>query len=613
MQTITQSFFDNSVFKWRSTQSVINVGVIDLTAKSDIDDFSVDGYRLFYENQLKDDIRTAPLYGTLEENEYFLDGSVTVLPDTLTDEQIGWWTEMSDANGDMDNSITVEFNNHHSSIGLTFYYDTFSYPLETEVKWFNGGLEIKSGTYQLTGSVQVVEEPVNGYDKIIVTYKKAKPLAYVKLLEISYGKTMTLTGEQLQGATLTEHLSLMSNTLSPDELSFNIINYDGQYDILNPQDLLTYFKKGQKCEVSSGVFNEDTDEYEYMDMGVFYVDSTSSLDGIITVTGYGILNQLNEEDFYSEWFSNKTVEYIASKILDGYSYYVHPNVKDIILTGYIPLGSKKEALKTLAISCNAIVKEGRDGRIYIYQPTEELSTNQIIADDTKYERYGYAGMMEAGIFPLQVTVEPEPYVLTITRSQRLSQIKAEMIGYYHKVEIDYNNYIQNGTSETLFDGDITTDGEGVAVIKYNSPVYDLSGTESGFSLFHYADCTVVVGDDINTTYHVTITGKKYGIENAVISATNQLSDNTYDEARLVMTLATNNTLLNDTQAKLCALWYLSQLQKRKDISFDWWSVCGVEAGDFAKLITSYDEEVTMQISEIKYNLVNLIANVKGVL
>ena len=48
MQTITQSFYDNSVYKWRDTRSVINVAVMDLTAKTNSSD-SVNESRLYKE------------------------------------------------------------------------------------------------------------------------------------------------------------------------------------------------------------------------------------------------------------------------------------------------------------------------------------------------------------------------------------------------------------------------------------------------------------------------------------------------------------------------------------------------------------------------------------
>ena len=41
----------------------------------------------------------------------------------------------------------------------------------------------------------------------------------------------------------------------PNELSFNLENYERKYDLLNPSDLLRYFKKGQEVRVQAGVKN----------------------------------------------------------------------------------------------------------------------------------------------------------------------------------------------------------------------------------------------------------------------------------------------------------------------------------------------------------------------
>lgn len=612
----TQDFYKYSTYKYRQTQTEISVDTIDLTSKSNISNLSVNADTYFYSIQLSNNIKTAPNWATLELNEFLLDGKRTLLNDSFLGKEIGWWSELSDSSGYFTTNpqLTIDFSSAHSSIGLTFYYDDFSYPLEYQVKWYYNSTLLDSGTFTGSSKTQIANKSVKGYNKIVLTITKAKPYAYIKLLEVDYGVRLDFTGEQLQGSKLKEEVSLMSNQLVSDSLEFNIINYNSAYDILNPIDITDYFSKGQKVDVRSGVLNLSSNEYEYIDMGKFYIDTATNQNGLLNIKCYGILNTLNEEDFYSPFYENATVETIASDILDGYSYYIHENIKDVELTGYIPIKSKKEALKTLLIAANGVVKEGRDGRLYIFKATEELSHNQIISGLTSYSSYPLAPFKVAGEMCLANSIEPIEDVLTVGRDTRTSQINVKKIGYYHKVEVVQKNYTKNGSSETLFDDDILTDSEGMAIIDFGTPVYDVVVPSSlTYSIYTFATCCVLVGA-VNTTYNITITGKKYGITESTISATRTIDENVLSETRETMTIDSYNELIgNNAIASNCANWYLSQLKKRLDVEFNWWSVATVEASDWLKVVTSFNKAQILQTSIIEYDLNTLSAKVKGVI
>lgn len=119
----------------------------------------------------------------------------------------------------------------------------------------------------------------------------------------------------------------------------------------------------------------------------------------------------------------------------------NPNVGGIKLTGYIPTQNKKDALKVVAIAVGAIVKEGRDGKIYFYQATEELISNQIIAEDTVYTGWPHAGMLMAG--PRRRcrrrSLRCRMYLRQIATT-RLGDIDSKDICSYTKVSVNYFNY-----------------------------------------------------------------------------------------------------------------------------------------------------------------------------
>lgn len=651
MQKTTQTFYENSIHEYRNTISEIYVDVFDLTAKGDIKKVKVSKQRLAHLNELHDDDREInQRFATGELGQFKLDGSMTLMPNDYRNQEVGWWSDMSDEGNRFEEKqvVTVTFDKQHNSAGITCYYDDFSKPVESVCRWYHDDelldetvlvypawtrgtfnranitaaqfnqMTVASFNYGQAPAIQEFGNAVDGFNHIeIELIRTQNPQTYIKLYEIDYGLTYALTGEQMQGAKVKEQVSLLSNTLYPNELSFSLENYQRKYDLLNPEDLLKYFVKGQEVRVQAGVRNRKTGIYELISMGKYYLDPPSSKSAKLTVKAYGVLNQLIDEDkYYSPFWRNTKVSVIVDDVLCGYNYYVHPNVGNIELTGYIPMQNKKDALKVVAIAVGAVVKEGRDGKIYFYRATEELISNQIIAEDTIYTKWGHVGMMLAGLMPLRTTLEAQPYILKADRNTRLSDIDSSDIGKYTKVSVAYKNYAidkKDGEVQELFAGEVLTDEDGLGIITYaEAPVYDLECVlPEGCTIKHYADVSLLQGNP-STIYELTVNGKVRQISTAVASAlVPQCEINLQAQT---LTLDSCNELIGSAaQAKWCAQWYLSQLQKNLDISFSWWAVATVEASDFIEVETSYDNLVTAQISSIEYDLGGgLTAKVKAV-
>lgn len=647
----TQTFYENSVFKYRYTKSQIDIDVFDLTAKSDIIQISVSNQRLAHIDELADDDREINTrYATGEKGQFKLDGSLTLMPEDYKGKEIGWWTELSNEQHGFNRTqkVIIQFNKQHSSAGITCYYDEYSLPNESICRWYRGEelldemiLRYPSWTKQRFNNANIqaeafnswtVEEfnygnapaiqefvnPVDGYDRVEIEMIKAQHAeTCVKLYEIDFGLTYALTGEQLSGSKVKEQVSLISNTISANEISFSLMNYDGKYDRWNPSDLRKFFIEGQEIRARAGVKNRKTGIYEMISMGKYYLEPPSNKSSLLSVKGYGILNRLSKDGVYYSPFWKETMVYkIVADILLGYDFYVHPNVSDIKLTGYIPSQNKKDALKVVAIACGAIVKEGRDGKIYFYRATEELIANQLILEDTVYTKRGHAGMMLAGVMPLQSSLEAHPYTLRADKNTRLSDLDSEDIGFYYKFSIVYCNYAaedENEEIKELFKGEVITDSDGIGIITYNeAPVYDLQiELPEGCTVKHYADTTIFQGIP-DTIYELIVTGKVRSVSKATASSIIKTAD--IQEQALTETLDSCNTLIGSAvQAQSLAKWYLSQLQKRTDISFTWWAVATAEASDFLDVETKYGQMIQAQISSIEYDLSGgLTAKVKAV-
>ena len=109
-----------------STKTKIEFGLIDTTAKDDSKLIPSEKQDFVNIQDLKQEEIEEIKYGTLEKNQFLLNGEQRFLPDgELT--QMGLWSnQMSDKDGNFATPITLEidFTEVHSSLGLTFVFSS---------------------------------------------------------------------------------------------------------------------------------------------------------------------------------------------------------------------------------------------------------------------------------------------------------------------------------------------------------------------------------------------------------------------------------------------------------------------------------------------------------
>ncbi|MEG0165639.1 hypothetical protein [Anaerorhabdus sp.] len=619
MQDTTQTFYDNSIFKYRYTKYDLTFDVYDVTSKQDCT-ITSNSRRIEHLKELIDDINEPSKYFVEGEVSGFpLNGSKETMPDDLSDLNIGWWSPMSNENGtwDFNPVLTFDFTEAHTSIGITLNFDKFSKPNKIKISWFDERQSlILSKIDEVDSAECYIDLGMENYFKITIEFLETYPYRYIKLYEIWFGKKFLLTGDELTGCKIKEQISTISNQIYPNECKFDLDNTNGKYDVFNPTQLMKFFQKRQQVKTNAYVADRKTMNYESVPMGTYYLDKFETKSGKGNFVALGLINLMANQTFAkSKFYDNEKVSVIVSEVIPEYKYYIHDNVRDAHLTGYIPCTTVKDALKLIAVATGSIIKEGRDGIIYIYRPTEEVISNQIITENTVYEKYGFAGIQLAELQPMPFLDVPKPLIFEVTRETRLSELESAQIAFYDRCDVYCTNYIKDVNAEfkELFKGEVLTDENGIAIIQYSdAPVYELNvaTTFTNLEFNHYAASTIVKGLP-NTTYSLIVTGKIM-IKNISI-VTSTLGINSPGEIAQTIKLDNDNTLIGNVgTAKNLATWYLSQLQKRNDIKFNWWSVCTTEAGDFLNVDTSYGNKLLSQVTSIEYDMDGLTATVKGV-
>lgn len=355
----------------------VTINLVDLSAKrsSSVSDCS-DTLLWFGPEQVRVSYGKPQKFATLEQNFTLLDGSFQPYPDNPQIDdgtQYGWWTSsLSDADGNfsVNPAITLQFSGRHTCSGITLMFQE-DYPLGVTIQWYYGTTLILSKDFQPDSTWYFCDQAVVGFNKIIVSFSKARPYHRVKLTTIEYGGIRQWTGKAVISAAVTEEVDPVSSELSINKTEFELYDADGEFDILNLKGMFSYMQQRQQITMS----NDDSGTEKQL--GVFYLDTWESSDiDVGKFTAYDSIGQIDKITFAGGIYVDKLASELIFEIMsadegmtfeDWGQYELADELKDIKLTGYIPVCTCREALQQVAFALRATVSDARSGKIRIFR------------------------------------------------------------------------------------------------------------------------------------------------------------------------------------------------------------------------------------------------------
>ncbi len=355
------------------TNAKISFRLIDVTAKSD-SILSVNDKQDFVDlDDLKSDEVTEIKYGTLEKNQFALDGTFELMPDTLSNMCL-WSKSMSNENCNFETPLTLEINftETHSSPGITFLFSKAGdYCNNLNIKYYDdedtliSDVNFKPNSYEYIAS-NIVEN----FKKIIITfYSTNNPYRYLKLYKILYGYEKVFNEDTLMSANLIEETDFISSELSINTLDFEVYSEDDDFNIINPKGVYNVLQERQKIEVVEELLAENKE----IKMGTFYLDTwTSEKDNLMKFSAIDLIGLLDKTTFYGGFYENIYFEDLIEEIMTsaGFTeedYEIQEELKSIIINGYLPVCTHREALQQAVFVACAIVDNSRGDIIKIYR------------------------------------------------------------------------------------------------------------------------------------------------------------------------------------------------------------------------------------------------------
>lgn len=394
---------------------------------------------------------------TLEDGVWKLDGTMRIMENKPHD--IGWWSyDMSDAAGLFTSNpkITIIFPVSFSATGLTFTFSpsTGQYCSELKISWYSRQILLKETVARPDSSLWVLEELVEGFDRIVIEIvKTSNPFQFAKIEKIMIGQSVRFGRNDIVSATISSEADHKLCELTVDAMKLEI--HDRKHRKLLPQEnqRIELHQNGQLVAVQ--YIKDSQRESPY-----FYTLSCESAIGLL------------EDNFLGGMYGSVMLETLVKEIVGDIRYEISPDFKGTKVSGYLPVCSRREALQQVAFAVGALITT---------YGTDAIKLNKL----------------------------PESVSGSFGGSDIFTGAKVTTSKKYAKVEVARHSYTKSEETEQVVNGEYIS-GENV-LITFNDPHYNYAisgGTITGSG----ANWVTVTANG-----PVSISAKKY-IHNTVMQS-----------------------------------------------------------------------------------------------
>ncbi|WP_143750815.1 hypothetical protein [Clostridium merdae] len=494
--------------------------------------------------------------------------------------------------------ISYTFTQPHSSVGLTLQFQELVQDITATA--YRGDTVLAAKTFTgINSALAVLDFPVENYDKIAIQVLRVQSYHYAKLLEISFGVEYVYDDTVLTGFDVLEDIDLTSNTLSVNTATITLNNLDQRFNMFNPKNEVRFLQERQQLMLSASLLVGDS--FENVPLGKFYLSKWESpTQNTTKFTAYDLLSLMDGTYYKSRLYQGERAEVVLLELfrdLNLYDvqgnalFYIHPNIRNVTISGYLAPMSYRDALQRIAFTLGAVVKSDRSGKLLIYRATEETRNAIIIDKYTIYQGTLTAGTLVAGqgiILPRTTVPLPNPVV--IDRSL-YKEPKTTLSKYYNRVNVEQYGWKQKEEPETLYEGSVAGD----AIIQFSAfPASEVSVEGTCESVEVYACACKITG----AVGFITITGRVYEPLKKIVSA--QLSHAAAGVMQNALDVKDVTLIAQEDTAQYVAVWLLERLQNRITQSFSWCIIPSVEPSDYCKVETTFGEYREAQIKKMHF-------------
>lgn len=363
MYTTSNAYKENQDAVYREVFYEIEYGQIDPDARdtATLDDISpVTPFSKPDEIINDKKITSNIIIASLEENQFLLDGSRTLIDETPPDFEVGAWGDiLSDSNGNCSFffQIRTSVPIHAPGLTLTFYKPLNELATDFDIILIDNITEVKRIVVRGNQAVTFeVEEEITGCDTVRVEITKwNKGNYYPKVTQFDFGLYTLFNPDNLTSMSIQNKASAVSENLPLSTLVFKFIN-DGKYDPIFETGRNKFVQDRQPVRVRIGNPSEQIENMYYELSGTPNVTL-----GEVEIKATSLLIKFEKEQ-PAKWKDNVSLYAIAEEILTEcgvVNYVIDESLQSMMVTCLID-ENYRDTLTDLLIASQCVLLQKKD-------------------------------------------------------------------------------------------------------------------------------------------------------------------------------------------------------------------------------------------------------------
>lgn len=258
--------------------------------------------------------------------------------------------------------IRVDFDSNYTTLGifLQFSPDTGDYCKQVTITWYQDEMQLASQVFAPDSATYFCEKTVSAFNRVDISLDKTSlPLRRARLDQIVFGIVREFRGGEIGSVTIQQDVNPISAELSINYLDWELrSNSDTEYIFQLKQPVEAYHNNKL--------------------IGVFYVDKIPERTGLgdYSVECQDTLGVLDNYEWSGKMYTADTPFFsVVNEIVDGtFAVEIETSLANKTVKGYIPDGTRREALQQAAFAVGAAVDTSKTNKIRFFSPKYETPT-----------------------------------------------------------------------------------------------------------------------------------------------------------------------------------------------------------------------------------------------
>lgn len=419
MIRVSQAYAQACEESERTSYIVARYGYKNEEQKQAISRIEMDAMSFTPTSNVNNNIIESYNYISGEPNRVTLDGSYYFLysNETPNDSQsIGCWSQVmsrEDCYFDTNPTLTIYLNKVFNTTSMALAFQEIC--SEFKVKYFTSmpslDVNAKKIVHIKNNSEKVVEIRQDETDNFLFAciqiefIKTREPYRYIKFNEIDFGAQGEFNNQDISDYNIINETSADSSSIPSNYLELTIVDKEGIYDSLNPDNDLFYLKLANSITLYH--YLKVGKSIKEIPLGNCNIENITHANGKTKIMGYDKLYYYKDTYYGSKFYENYENGFVKNVYDDFFNYYgitdyeldsalLDENIPENYLDGYVKPLKFKDALQTILQATGCIVVVDNYGKIKIkkmsaQKPIKKFKRNLIFKEsfDSRESVYNY--------------------------------------------------------------------------------------------------------------------------------------------------------------------------------------------------------------------------------